>query len=187
VCEKPKDDSSIMPRNEPTILIVEDDRQVADLLAEHVSAALDAHVIRAAGAAEALQLDSQALPDLAMIDLLLPDGNGLDLIRVLRPAYPVLLMTAQPTAGRAIEALRLGVRDLLTKPFDLQRLTAVIREQLAVHHRSERQRVRQQRQQRVIRKVLQERRALQERIDLLCTDLVSAYRDLAAKVSAHSR
>lgn len=176
-----------MSNSEPTILIVEDDSSVADLLAEHLASTLDARLIRAASAADALHLDPGLTPDLALIDVLLPDGNGLDLIRVLRPAYPVLLMTAQPTAGRAIEALRLGVRDLLTKPFDLQRLTRVIREQLTLHRRSERQRLRQQRQKRVIRKVLQERRALQERIDLLCTDLVGAYRDLAAKVTAQSR
>src|SRR5262245_34747826 len=149
-----------MTDSNPLVLIVEDDDGVADLLTDHLGSALDARVIRTAGAAQTLHLHPDASPDLALIDLLLPDGDGLDLIRVLRPAYPVLLMTAQPTTGRAIEALRLGVRDLLTKPFDLQRLTGVAREQLTLHRRAQRQQGRARRQQRVIRRVLQERRAL---------------------------
>ena len=88
-----------------TILIVEDDEAVAGMTVEHLQATVDAKVVRTAGAAETIRLVTDCSPDLMLVDLLLPDGNGLDLIRTIRARdeYPVLIMTGQPTLGRAVE------------------------------------------------------------------------------------
>ena len=68
----------------PTILIVEDDEAVAGMTVEHLQATVDAKVIRTAGAAETIRLVTDYSPDLMLVDLLLPDGNGLDLLRTVR-------------------------------------------------------------------------------------------------------
>ncbi len=112
----------------PTILIVEDDEALAQMTVEHLQATVDAEVVRTAGAAETFRRVADCSPDLMLVDLLLPDGNGLDLIRTIRARdeFPVLIMTGQPTLGRAVEAMRLGAVDLFTKPFDLLRLGSIV-------------------------------------------------------------
>src|SRR5258706_6179727 len=75
--------------------------------------------------------------DLAMIDLRMPDVNGLDMLRQIRLAVPsceVILMTGYAAVDSAVEAIKLGAREYLTKPFDFDRLRQVlvdIREELA--------------------------------------------------------
>ncbi len=167
----------------PTILIVEDDDAVAGMTVEHLHATVDAKVIRAAGAAETIGLVADCPPDLMLVDLLLPDGNGLDLIRTVRARdeYPVLIMTGQPTLGRAVEAMRLGAVDLFTKPFDLSRLTKVVKQTLADHQARRRRQGRVKRLEGLAKKVIRERKELQQRVDLVCRDLVGSYRDLAER------
>ena len=172
----------------PNILVVEDDDRIADMLSDHLSLTVDAELTRTRGATETLQLDDTTC-DLMLVDLLLPDGNGLDLIRILQQERncPVLLMTGKPTLGRAVEALRLGVKDLFTKPFDLTRLTRVVQEQLAEHQRVGQQEQHHSDQSELLAEATQERQALQERLDLLCKDLVGAYRNLAEKFTDESQ
>ncbi len=167
----------------PTILIVEDNEALAEMAVEHLQATVDAKVIRTAGAAETIRLVTDCSPDLMLVDLLLPDGNGLDLIRTIRARdeYPVLIMTGQPTLGRAIEAMRLGAVDLFTKPFDLLRLTTVVKQTLADHQARRRRGQRVERLERLAKKVIRERKELQQRVDLVCRDLVGSYRDLAER------
>ncbi len=167
----------------PTILIVEDDEAVAGMTVEHLQATVDAKVVRTAGAAETIRLVTDCPPDLMLVDLMLPDGNGLDLLRTVRARgeYPVLVMTGQPTLGRAVEAMRLGAVDLFTKPFDLLRLTTVVKQTLADHQSRRRQNGRVKRLESLAKKVIRERKELQQRVDLVCRDLVGSYRDLAER------
>src|SRR5256885_7376572 len=67
--------------------------------------------------------------DLAMVDLRMPDVNGLDLLRQIRTTVPsceVILMTAYAAVDSAVEAIKLGAREYLTKPFDFDRLRQVL-------------------------------------------------------------
>src|SRR5436309_2801602 len=67
--------------------------------------------------------------DLAMVDLRMPDVNGLDLLRQIRstaPSCEVILMTAYAAVDSAVEAIKLGAREYLTKPFDFERLRQVL-------------------------------------------------------------
>src|ERR671937_101027 len=64
-----------------------------------------------------------------MVDLRMPDVNGLDLLRQIRAAAPsceVILMTAYAAVDSAVEAIKLGAREYLTKPFDFERLKQVL-------------------------------------------------------------
>src|SRR5258706_9835757 len=69
--------------------------------------------------------------DLAMIDLRMPDVNGLDLLRQMRSAVPgceVILMTGYAAVDSAVEAIKLGAREYITKPFDFERVGRVLSE-----------------------------------------------------------
>ena len=170
----------------PTILIVEDDDAIAEMLLDHLGHGFDATLIHTRTAAETLRLDLDREPDLLLVDLKLPDGFGLDLVRLLQSThkYPVLVMTGEPTLGRAVEAIRLGVREFFTKPFDLERLTCVIKECLVKHEEQSRKLQRLERLESIVHKIMDERKDLQQRVDLVCRDLVGAYHDLAHKFVA---
>ena len=101
-----------MPKNvgERSILIVEDDKVVADSLAQILSSrGYDARVAYSAEAA--LQLESQWSPDLAILDVMLPKMNGIELAVMLKERHPscrILLFSGQPT----VEALMKKAKSL---------------------------------------------------------------------------
>ncbi len=120
----------------PTLLIAEDDVALADIVARMAGDAGFDTLIRHDGQAARLCLDEDA-PDALLTDLRLPGMDGLDLLRhakALDAHRPVLLMTGFATPMNAVEAFRLGVTDVLLKPFELEqvRLTlSKLREGLA--------------------------------------------------------
>jgi DNA-binding response OmpR family regulator len=105
------------------VLVVEDDDGVADAVLE----ALAAHghtAVRAARAAEVWGRVHDA--DVVLLDLGLPDGDGLDVLRRLRriTATPVLVLTARGTERDVVRGLRLGADDYVVKPVRLRELLA---------------------------------------------------------------
>ncbi len=107
-----------------SLLVIEDE----EVLAKNVKRTLEKlghHVAVAPTCAAGLQLFGEAEPDVTLIDLRLPDGNGLDVLRQLReqqPAANVIMMTAHATIADAVLAIKLGARDYLQKPLDLDDL-----------------------------------------------------------------
>lgn len=71
---------------------------------------------------------SHRTPDVALVDLYLPDGSGIDLLKDLEPgaATEVVLMTGHADVESAVQALRLGASDYLTKPLDIGRLKSIL-------------------------------------------------------------
>jgi two-component system response regulator AtoC len=117
------------------ILIVEDDPLLLSVLAERLQReGLD--VTTAATLAEARKALDAADPDVGLLDLRLPDGEGLSLLREAAPRGPSVgawvVMTAHATVSSAVEALKLGARDYLEKPFTLDRAVATVRQALEV-------------------------------------------------------
>jgi len=116
----------------PRILVVDDEpailRTVRANLARH-----GFRVDTAATAQEALE-HSQARPDLILLDLGLPDGDGLELIRSIREqsTTPIIVLSARGAERDKVRALDLGADDYLTKPFGLDELYARIR--VALRH-----------------------------------------------------
>jgi two-component system OmpR family response regulator len=111
------------------ILLVEDDGMLADALSRAL--VQSAHAVDAATTAEQADsaLATQAY-DLVILDIGLPDGSGLDVLRRLRNRranVPVLLLTAQDTLADRVRGLDLGADDYLSKPFDLPELEARVR------------------------------------------------------------
>jgi two-component system KDP operon response regulator KdpE len=116
----------------PRILVVDDEPAIL----RAVRANLSRHGFRvdtAATAQEALE-HAQARPDLILLDLGLPDGDGLELIRFIREqsTTPIIVLSARGAERDKVRALDLGADDYLTKPFGLDELYARIR--VALRH-----------------------------------------------------
>jgi DNA-binding NtrC family response regulator len=115
-----------------TVLIVDDEENIRRVL----SMALQKegyHTITASGGHQALKLLDEARCDVMLSDMVMPDMNGLELLRRAREKQPellVVMMTAYGTIPAAVEAMRLGAVDFLTKPLEMDVLRKVIRNAL---------------------------------------------------------
>jgi two-component system phosphate regulon response regulator OmpR len=110
------------------ILLVEDDRRLADMLLEYLGQAGFSITVASRGGA-ALEKLGAAEYDAVVLDLMLPDMDGLDVCRQLRARYdtPVLMLTARGDAVDRIVGLELGADDYLPKPFEPRELVARLR------------------------------------------------------------
>lgn len=116
------------------VLIVEDDRA----LSHGITMALQApqrQLLTAFDLSAARRQLEQMEPDLVILDLNLPDGNGLTLLQQLRThsAVPVILLTANDLESDVVEGLAAGANDYVTKPFSL----AILRARVAVQLRKQ--------------------------------------------------
>jgi two-component system nitrogen regulation response regulator GlnG len=108
----------------PVVLVVDDEALIRWALSEGL--AESGYVVReAANGAEARAMvaASQAQPLVVVLDLRLPDVSDLSLLvelRAARPDAPILMMTAHGTADHEAEAMRLGARAFISKPFDVR-------------------------------------------------------------------
>ena len=110
------------------LLLIEDDRRLADSLRDSLRAAGYAVDVSADGV-EGLYLGEEYPIDLAIIDLGLPELPGLDVIRRLRSRgrdFPILVLTARSEWQDKVEGLEAGADDYLTKPFHTEELMARI-------------------------------------------------------------
>ncbi|RKZ04052.1 MAG: hypothetical protein DRQ04_01420, partial [Candidatus Hydrothermota bacterium] len=117
------------------ILIVEDERAQREALAGYLRKT-GHRVTTAASGTEALEGNS--VPDVVLLDLRLPDIHGLDLLKKLREKHPdaeIIVITAYGTVRTAVEAMKLGAFDYLTKPVDLDELLLIIGRALEKHER----------------------------------------------------
>jgi two-component system KDP operon response regulator KdpE len=117
----------------PLVLVVEDEAPVRRFL----RAALAAHgyrVVEAGGAREAEQLAPGHNPDVFLLDLGLPDGDGVDLARRIREwsRAPIIVLSARGREEDKVNALDAGADDYLTKPFGVNELLARLR--VALRH-----------------------------------------------------
>lgn len=111
-----------------TILIIEDDDAIREGLLLNLRVE-GYQVLSAADARRGLELARESGPDLILLDLMLPDGSGLDLLKKLRSEdreMHVLILTARGMEEDKVRGLNLGADDYITKPFSLGELLARI-------------------------------------------------------------
>jgi two-component system response regulator RegX3 len=115
-------------RGRPVILIVEDEQSYQDAL--NIGLSIEGFVvISATNIAEARELLSTAKPDLMLLDVMLPDGSGLDYCRELHDTtrIPIIMVTARSGEVDVVLGLEIGAADYVTKPYRLRELIARIR------------------------------------------------------------
>jgi DNA-binding response OmpR family regulator len=105
------------------ILVVEDDRAIARMLEKILKA--DYEVVVAHDGAEALKVARQAVPDLALLDVMLPGMDGLRLAERLKRELglgkiPIIFLTAKDSPLDVVRGIQVGARHYLTKPFKLE-------------------------------------------------------------------
>jgi two-component system OmpR family response regulator len=118
---------------EARLLVVEDEEMILELLSGSLRfAGFD--VVTAVSGAEALRAVTASRPDLVLLDVMLPDGDGFEVVRRLRsagPDVPVIFVTARDGVHERVAGLALGADDYVTKPFSLdevlERIRAVLR------------------------------------------------------------
>jgi two-component system, OmpR family, KDP operon response regulator KdpE len=111
-----------------TILLIEDDPGIVSTLRVHLRAR-GYTIVTAEDGASGLRELTKAQPDLVLLDLGLPDLDGVDVLRRLRERSdaPVVVLTARQASQDKVEALDLGADDYVTKPFGMDELLARIR------------------------------------------------------------
>lgn len=123
------------PGSKPRILVVEDDEQIAYLLQFMLER--DGFEVRTAGDGRAAMARAAEtpLPDIVLLDVMLPFHSGFELIRMLRgqPGFervPIVMLTAKSGESDIVRALEAGANDYILKPFQPSELMARLRRQL---------------------------------------------------------
>src|SRR5436190_20672306 len=112
----------------PRLLLVDDEASILDFLTLLFQG--EGYAVDTAPSVEAARkLLAERGYDLLLCDITMPDGNGLELLREVKSAgtrTPILMMTAYTSTKSAIEAMKLGAHDYISKPFDVEELKVVV-------------------------------------------------------------
>jgi DNA-binding NtrC family response regulator len=126
----------------PTLLVVDDEPYVLQTVTEIASQA-GFHVVTAASGGAGIRASRENRADLAMVDLKMPDVGGLDVLRAIHDSDPrcqMILMTGHASVETAVEAIKIGAMDYLSKPLDVRRveqLLSTVREEVEKRQRIE--------------------------------------------------
>ena len=123
-----------------TLLIIDDDDDLREALAEQLALHEEFRTVQAANATDGIRLGREVRTDLILLDVDLPDMDGRDACRELRKAgvtTPIILLTGQSSEADTVKGLEAGANDYVTKPFRFAVLLARIRAHLRSHEQSE--------------------------------------------------
>jgi len=112
----------------PLVFVADDDPNILNILRLGLQTK-GYEVQTASDGTTALALLDRQSPDLAFLDIEMPGATGIEILRRLRkehPALPVIIMTAHGTVAYAVEAMKEGATDFITKPFELDQLLLVV-------------------------------------------------------------
>ncbi len=116
----------------PTILLIDDDRTLLELLSSHLETG-GYHLLTANDGLTGVRIAFEAQPDLVVLDVMMPGMDGWEVCRRLRDGstMPVIMLTAKGEEIDKLRGFRLGIDDYVTKPFSFAELTARVRAVLA--------------------------------------------------------
>ena len=116
-----------------SVLVIEDEKSICDFIAKTLNAS-DYKAVTAGSGKEGLAILTSALPDLVLLDLGLPDMDGIDIIKQTREwsSLPIIVIFARVQEREKVAALDAGANDYITKPFGTDELLARIR--TAIRH-----------------------------------------------------
>jgi DNA-binding response OmpR family regulator len=132
--EVPHKPEQKLPVKKRTILVVDDEPQIRLLLKEFLSEHFEVEL--ASNGAEAVQASRSGRPDVILMDVMMPDLDGISAVRKIREnpatrAIPVLMLTAANTSRQRIRAFDFGADDYISKPFEVDELIARIQSKLS--------------------------------------------------------
>jgi len=168
------------------ILLVEPEAELVEILVASLSRRFDAHITCVSDAESCLDAAMLDSHHVVVSELDLGNDGGLQLAEklTLLGTGPIILLGDDPTVAEAITALRLGVRDLLIKPFAVAELLDAVERSLRSYNTRQARLAKYHRMRKVFRQVLRERKELNRRVELVCQDLVGAHRRLVDRVLA---
>jgi DNA-binding NtrC family response regulator len=111
------------------VLLVDDEKEFLDLMGERM-AARGMQVEKATSPADALKLTEEQSFDAIILDLMMPEMDGIQVLKTLRARHPelqVILLTGHGSIEKGVEAMRQGAIDFIEKPADLEVLTEKIK------------------------------------------------------------
>ncbi|MBC7783662.1 MAG: response regulator [Burkholderiales bacterium] len=169
---------------DPVVLVVDDEPDMQDLFRDIVAAGVRCRVHVAGTIAEARSVLAKHPVQLMVADVMLPDGNGLDLLEELNLTSPhagAVFMTSKPAVDQTVFALRHGALDFLAKPFNArqiqERVSSALHRQ-AIIVRDER---RLTRLKSAVRELNKARHTVSQKVDILCNDLINAYGEISGQ------
>lgn len=117
-----------MTSNAPLVMAVDDEPGILRLIKLELTTQ-GFRVVTASGGEEALKLIEEQPPDIALLDIVMPDMNGLELMRHLRErsSMPIILLTAKGSEADKVRGLEMGADDYVAKPFSPDELSARVR------------------------------------------------------------
>ena len=116
------------------VLVVDDDAAIRRLLGS-ILARHQYKVVEAASGAEAMSLLRRSSFDIVLVDVILPDRSGLDVLRWVRDSdidVELIVLTGHADVETAVEAMRLGAYDFVTKPFDVDVISHAVKSVLGL-------------------------------------------------------
>ena len=178
--------TSTKARVRPTrVLVVDDEPGLIELVNDVVGRSSNCRLFTALNLAQAQRILESEKIDLLLVDLHLPDGDGMSLIPRLQEKQPhaaAVIITGNASINGTINAFRAGVVDFLPKPFTADHLLDRVRKAI------DRQAIIAKKESRLIRlrgavkKLNVTRHTISKKVDLLCNDLVTAYGELSRQL-----
>lgn len=177
-----KEISKVLP---PRVLVVDDEPSLHELVRDVIGQNSDCQIVSASSLKEARKiLESQTI-QLVLLDMHLPDGDGMTLLPVVRekqPAAQSVIITGHASLDGAIGAMRAGVSDFLAKPFTAEHLRDRVKRALQRNTLAAKIDKRLVRLRSAVRGLNLSRRMVSKKVDLLCNDLVAAYGELSKQL-----
>ena len=173
-----------METNKTKILLVETDPAVIEMLIEAFIHRFNSNITCVSSAEDALDVEIVEPHTIVVASSLLP---GMDVVTMTRQLTeladrPVILLGSSPSAEDVIDAMRAGAADYFAKPFEISMLLDAMERAMAVHANARTLIRRHQHLRSLVRRVIRERRELNQRVDLICKDLVGAHKRLVLRV-----
>ncbi len=173
-----------MPGKELNILLVAADSAANQALSREIARRIPAQILHVESVDDAIGACAARTFDITLAAESLPNANGADLLDHPLMIVPVVLFCERASADTLLSAFRAGVADVITGPMDYGYLAATIRDVVRRHRGVELANRRAARLRSLSKGLIRDRRELRRRVDLICTDIVSAYQLLARKVVA---
>jgi DNA-binding response OmpR family regulator len=166
------------------ILLVEPDPDTLETLVSALVGRFETNLTCVASGEECIRIERSDAHDLVITEHELPDMDACELARELGAIRrrPLIVLGERPTAKEAIELLRLGAADVVCKPFRVSEMLESVDRALGRLEMRRRHMHRFRCMQRSLRKVTRQRAELNDRVELVCKDLVHAHRRLVHRV-----